>query len=76
MPLIVTVMSEDSETDISTMLNNSEGAQELVREQQKELEIAADATFGIYLAIVSADSSVSYYEIADRSLCLAEAPRK
>lgn len=68
-------MGEDSETDLSTMLNNVEQLAKLALAQES-LQLAPDADVSTYLAIIAADSSISYYNVADRSLMRADIPQK
>ena len=68
-------MSEDSETDLSTMLDNIESLVALCRTQDS-LQLASNIDISTYLAIISSDSSISYYSVADRSLLRADIPQK
>lgn len=68
-------MSEDSETELKTMLNNMESLSALAYSQES-LQLAPNVEISTYLAIISADSAISYYNVADRSLLRADIPRK
>lgn len=67
-------MSEDSETDLSTMLNNVEQLASVARAQES-LQLTSDIDISTFLAIIAADSSISYYNVAERSLMRSDIPQ-
>lgn len=68
-------MGEDSETDLSTMLDNVAHLASLVAAKDS-LQLDSGVEISTYLAVISGDSSISYYNVADRSLLRADIPQK